>query len=205
MVDIIEPGTASKLNNGTTDPINLYRYWGVRSELKTDSGKVIAPPFIVGCSVSDNQPPAVVGSTFRAHRASTGNVTINGWNAAPANFFDTPNYRSADMAWDGTSLTIGIEGTYLVNLRYQTNSIPQSDRADCAVFKNGAAIRKMGGQFGDSYGAMEGNMFGLALVYCKVNDTLTPGYSTSAACVVNGEPNGSDTYFEVTLMNRSTA
>ena len=205
VVDLIEPGTASKLNNGTTDPINLYRYWGVRSELKTDSGKVIAPPFIVGCSVSDNQPPAVVGSTFRAYRASTGNVTFSGWNQTPNNFFDTPAYRSSDMLWDGTNLTVGIEGTYLVNIRYATVGIPTGDRADVSVFKNHAPIRKMGGQFADTYGGKEGNMFGLALVYLKVNEILTPGYSVTDNTTVNGETGGTDTFFEVTLVNRSTA
>jgi hypothetical protein len=201
--DVTEPGTNSRYGPS-------YRYWGCKTELKTDSGKSIAPPAIVGTSVSDNKPPDVVGSSFRAYRANISEVNFSGWNKTPNGFFDTPAYRSSDMLWDGTNLTIGIEGTYLVNIRYATTDIPGGGRSDVSIFRANSSgsgpIRKMGGQFGDgSLGAKFGNMFGLALLYLKVNDVITPGYSVTNTTKVNGEPNGTDTYFEVSLVNRSTA
>lgn len=196
--DIVEPGTSSLLGAS-------YRYWGCRTELKTGNNGANPPPAIAGTSVSDNAQPAVVGSTFRARRASGADVTFSGTNKVPNGYFDTVDYISDDFTWDGNNLKIGTEGTYVVNLRYLTPNIPGGAKADIGLYLNNAGVRRMGGGFADSsFGANSGSgIDGTTLIYCRANDLLTPGYIVDANVTSHGSPTDNATWFEVCLVNRT--
>jgi hypothetical protein len=165
--------------------------------MKTAAGGAKQPGAIAGTSVSDNAPPTVLGSTFRVSRLSTTNVTLvhtAAVNKAPAGFFDTLDWITSDMSWDGNNLTINTEGTYLVNVQYNASA----SNASAGIFQNNAAVRQMGGE---STAAISG----MTLLYLKAGDVLTPGYYVSANTAANGDNAGLTCYFEVALMNRSLA
>jgi hypothetical protein len=196
--DYTEVGTVSRLGDA-------YRYWGCRTEIRTGSNGAVASPAIAGTSVSDNQPPAVVGSTFRARRASGSDVTFSGTNKVPNGYFDTLDYCSDDMTWDGNNLKVSQEGTYVVNLRYLTPNIPGGAKADIGLYVNNAGVRRMGGGFADSsFGANSGSgIDGTTLIYLRKNDLLTPGYIVDANVTSHGSPTDNATWFEVCLVNRT--
>jgi hypothetical protein len=200
--DYTEVGTTSGLGAG-------FRYWGCRTEIKTGSNGANPPPAITSTSVSDNQAPTINGSSFRASRRNVAQVAASsGTNRVPVNFFDTQEWISSDMTWDGLNLTINTEGSYLVHIRYGINNIPTSRKADCAIYQNNAVDVLMGGAFADSYvGNSADGMEGLAIVYINQGDTIQPGYYYSAAAsnAFVGDSNGVSCYFEVALLNRSFA
>jgi hypothetical protein len=201
-----EVGTNSKINNGTTDPVDKYRYFGAKNTICQGSGGSSTAGTLSGTSVSDNAPPTVLGSTFRAHRASTTaySAPSGGLTALPAGFFDTQDWKSPDMTWDGQNLKFTIEGTYLVNLRAAVNNIPRGVWADLGIV--GSSIRVVGGSFADTGTSAQSNngVYGSTLIYAHNGDSIQPATYASAAFSIVGEPGGSQTYMEVTLVNRST-
>lgn len=200
--DYTESGTTSQLGSG-------FRYWGAKTEMKTASGGAKQPGGIASTSVNDSAPPTVLGSTFRITRHNTATATLasGGVTSAPAGFFDTQDWISPDMHWDGNNLTVNTDGTYLVNLRYNATNIPGNAKADAAMVQNGNPVRLMGGDFAaGSVGQPSGDgISGVAMVYLHTGDVLTPGYQVSSNCTVTGDANGISSYFEVALMNRSMA
>jgi hypothetical protein len=208
--DYTESGTTSQFGPG-------FRYWGAKTEMKQGSS-VGNPGTISSTSVSDNAPPAVLGSTFRASRHSTSTVSYaNSSSAAaklPAGFWDTEDWISPDMTWDGNNLTINTEGSYAIGLRYNCSNIPSNSKFTPVLFQNTAAQGAGGtnvaawisGGFADSWtGQADAGVGGTALVYCHAGDIFTPGYASTAAGSVTGDPGGDQSYFTAALMNRSMA
>ena len=201
VLDYIEAGTASQLGPG-------YRNWGAKNTCVTgpSSGGTIA-----GTAVADNAPPPVVGSTFRVYRLSTGTVNFavgpnpNSYIITPAGFFDTLDFCSPDLTWDGLyQLTISVEGTYAVSLRYNSNQ--NNGQFAAAIIKNNVGVRAMGGTgtysgFGAQAPTGEGCT---ALIYLKAGDVISPGYQNGGVAFgAIGDPSGGTCYFEVALVNRS--
>jgi hypothetical protein len=200
--DYTEAGTTSQIGPG-------FRYWGCKTEMKQGSS-VGNPGTIASTSVSDNAPPTVLGSTFRCSRHST--TAVNYANSGlttptklPANFFDTQDYASPDMLWDGTNLTVNTEGTFVVNIRYRASNIPGNTKVNGVLYINNVVARQLGANFADaSLQANSGDaIIGSALVYLHVGDVLAPGYASSGAGTVTGEGTGTTSYFEIALANRS--
>ena len=200
VIDYTETGTTSQFGAG-------FRKWGFMGDVV--GGGNAAPGDGSAVSAADNVPPTVKGSSFRAYRTG-GTVNVPTGSAALAtNFFDTQDFCSGDMQFNtaNATLTIGIEGTYLVNVRYNVNNIPGGAKMNPSLSKNGQIIRQMGGAFADgSFSANSANgAEGLALVYCLAGDTLTPGTvaSTAMSNCLTGDATGTSCYFEVALMNLS--
>jgi len=195
-----EPGTNSLIGSG-------YRLFGAKNTICQGSGGSSTAGTLSGTSVSDNAPPTVLGSTFRAHRASTTAYTApsGGLTALPAGFFDTQDWISPDLNWDGQNLKFTVEGTYLVNLRAAVNNIPRGVWADLGIV--GSSIRVVGGSFADTGTSAQSNngVYGSTLIYAHNGDSIQPATYASAAFSIVGEPGGSQTYMEVTLVNRSVA
>jgi hypothetical protein len=200
--DYTEAGTTSQVGAG-------FRYWGCRTEMKQGSGGAGSPGTIAATSVSDNAPPNVLGSTFRICRKSTTTVAVANSGAGnpvkvAANFFDTLEWMSPDMTWDGQNLTVNTEGTYLAVLRYNTGNIPTNTKFTPVIFQNNAAEAMVDGGFADSYGGQAmGGVGGGALVYCHVGDIFSAGTASSGAGTITGDAGGYSCYFEMALVNRS--
>ena len=203
--DQVEAGTNSKLGAG-------FRYWGCRTSMKTVSGSAVDPGSVASTSVSDNQQPAVLGSTFRASRRVTSTVTAVAGNATrlPANFYETTDWCSPDMSWDGTNLTLNTEGTYIVVIRCAVTAGGGGAGLNAALFQNptvgGTNVAAIIGA-GMSYpGGAPNGLGGVATFYALAGDVLNPGYQVSgSSCTIAGESAGIASYFEVALLNRSMA
>jgi hypothetical protein len=141
------------------------------------------------------------------------NVSSGGNNALPNNFFDTLSYLSPDFTWTpGTAnaLTISIEGTYLINIRYDINTIPAGAKLDGVLGLNRAGtITYKQGQATFCDGSVMANssdgVLSSFLMYLLAGDVIFP--CTSAAGnynnAITGDSSGSSAYFEATLVNRS--
>lgn len=202
VLDYTEAGTTSQYGPG-------FRYWGCKTEMKTGSGGAGNPGTIASTSVSDNAPPVVLGSTFRISRHNTATVSYSNSGLTspfklPANFFDTLDYASPDITWDGLNLTINTEGTYLINVRYKASNIPSNSKIDGAVWVNNVVARQLGSNFADSYLANSGDgVVGSTALYVHAGDYLNFGYASNGAGSLTGEGTGTTSYVEVALMNRS--
>jgi hypothetical protein len=195
--DYVEVGTTSMMGPS-------YRYWGSRTEIKAGSTPVTCGA-IAGASVTDNAPPASLGSTFRTQRLSTSTVSLAaGSNIFPSNFFDTVDRQTADYTWSATTnvLTVNTSGTFIVNARYALSSM--SGHASAGVWQStlgGPFVLQRSAGLIDQSGAIAGT----CLIYCTAGDKLAFGSICSAAGTALGDAAGIGTYVEVALANRSLA
>jgi hypothetical protein len=199
--DYTEVGTTSQIGSG-------FRYWGAKTECTFDSnGNTGSGGTVAGTSVSDNAPPVVLGSTFRCSRHSTGSVAIaSGNHTLPGGTWDTTDYCSPDMTWDGTNLVINTEGSYSVRANYQPTGLSANNKWGSVLYQNGNLVRQLGGMCTDSwYGNAPLCVEGQAQVYCHAGDVLNPGTNFQASASILGDATGTMTFFEVTLLNRSMA
>jgi hypothetical protein len=173
---------------------------------------------IAGTAVADNAPPAVVGCTFRASRHNSAGFNYANSSGAAfktvAGFFDTTDWISPDMTWDGTNLTVTLEGSYMIVLRYNCSNIPTGTKFNPIVFQQTAAQGAgatnvgawLGGDFADAWtGNAPYGSAGVGILYCKPGDILTHGYASSGAGTLVGEASGDTCYFQAALLNRSLA
>jgi hypothetical protein len=189
-----------------------YRYWGFGGDVLTSGSNTAAPGDGAAVSVADHQPPSTIGSFFRQYRISTTTVNVNsGFALCPANFFDTVDRVTADFVFTPStnSLTVGYEGTYYCNLRYQIANLPGNTKFDPTLYQNGTMVRRGNGAFADgslSANSPSGIETGF-MVYCKAGDVLQPGFwaSTSMSGLLQGSGDQTGSYFEVGLLNRSLA
>lgn len=166
--------------------------------------------------MADTAPATVLGSTFRAYRASGTVVGISsGTNPLPNNFFDNLSYCSPDMSWNpgvANAVGISVEGTYLANIRYMINSIPGGAKLNGAMGLNRAGTityEVSVGSFCDSsFGANSPNIIGGALLmYLRAGDLVFPATwaGGSYGSALQGESTGGWTVFALSLLNRSLA
>lgn len=149
-------------------------------------------------AVSDNAPVAVVGSGFRAYNSSTSAVSVSAGSQLPSGFFDTVEYNTPDLSWDGQTLTISNPGWYMVSLGFAIPSRAATN-VGAILYQNGAYSR-LGTQVDGQYSHSVAAAF---VVYCAAGDTLQGGAHTNTSSAVDGEATGAQTYFEVALLNRS--
>ena len=225
------PAAASALwvECGTTGGSNVYRLMSGTKVIKTvtDSGHVIdesqygfgwgqfmdsnlLPGKITQFSWADNTPATILGSTFRAYRASTSGLSQpSGTQICASNTFDTVDYISSDLTWDPTTskLTVTKSGTYLVSSRYCfTTVIGSNEEWDNAVFKNGTIY-----SYGNSYTGLQETSTsndnenrldaiggGMMTVYLTAGQYLQFGYFLSGARSMKGDANGSISWVTAT-------
>ena len=204
-----ESGTASKLGN---------LFWGCKSEMKTGSGGASDPGGVAGTSMSDNAPLNVLGSTLRACRQNTGTVSLSsGTGAMPNGFYETVTYCSPDITYNpGTSpagpssAVITIEGTYLVNISFDVNSLPNQGQLAVALGKNrgGTITYEIGNGcvgIGSLPPVFPQSLSSSFLVYCIAGDVIFPANFTNAniSNALTGDAAGLTSVFEVALCNHS--
>lgn len=133
-----QPGGLSKLALDTFDVDNQrvvdnrYRGWGSLAQLryKGTSGSNNTPKAggaIAGCSIADNELPAVVGSTAMMYRTNTGSVNITGGQVetgVPNNFFEFVGRASRDIRTNTGAGTFQVTVTdnYSINGRIELNN-----------------------------------------------------------------------------------
>jgi hypothetical protein len=142
-----------------------------------------------------------VGSGFRAYNSST---TIFGCSSGNNTFgtaiFPTTDTSTSDLSYSNPVLTISVAGWYAVKIQFLTGSYT-SFLLGTLLYKN-SALAQAGQRITPSAGAILSDSF---LIYCNAGDTLQPGYyaGTAFGSTFTAESTGTQTYWEVALMNRS--
>lgn len=184
-----EVGTASHKGSG-------YRATGGGAEWRVGyDGFNYYPAFpsqVAAFYMADNTTPTLLSSLGRAFRTSATTVsfpTVNTYYNLPAGFFDTLDYSTPDMVWDGTagSWTVTRRANYIVSVMLATNNTAMSGVPNLMV--NGASVAR-------------GNTGILStLIYVSPmnpGDVLTLRYQTATASVqLWGSVDGSSTYFQI--------
>ncbi|ASZ75373.1 minor tail protein [Mycobacterium phage JoshKayV] len=201
VLDIIEPAGAQSVIDAN------HCYWGAISE--TDGSKT--PGSVAGASVADNAPPAVIGTTFRASRRVTADVTIAASGAkVPNNFYETIDYQSDDLTYTPSTncrLTATKQGTYLVQYRAYHGSYASNTGGYGLLYKNGVPYAR--GQWGCcevnvGFGVMSTKEDATAasfIVPLNPGDYIEPGFFFTSSMSDTGDSSlsdGSQTYFSVT-------
>lgn len=183
-----------------------------------NEGGGLVPASLSSWGVADNAPPTVIGSGFRAYRASTSAGTLvaaspSTWTTGavswtvwtlPASAFDTIQWQTSDTTWDSSTntVTVAIAGWYQVTVSNMV-SVSSGGAIAACVFHNGALAQSgTSGIYSAGNGPVMQSTFS---IYCAANDTLAPGIlESSAGSALQGDTSGVGTYFQVTLANCGT-
>jgi hypothetical protein len=198
-------------SSNTSQMGSSYRYWGFGGDVTVSGGKAAAPGDGVSVSIADHQPPAVAGSTFRCHRASTTQVsTSSGANKIPNSFFDTTDRISGDLtftAGSNCSVTVTKQGTYLVTVRVMVGALVDGTGGYGIVYKNGSiyntgawAACSVNAGFGVNVTTADA-LYLSTPIYCAAGDVIQPGFYMNGSSNPRGESTGTQCYFELALLN----
>ncbi|QDF19837.1 minor tail protein [Mycobacterium phage Fulbright] len=192
-----------------------FRRWGWGGASATFFGALKLPSAITRVTIADNTPVPVLGTTFRAYRASTTAVsfTLDNASARLENVFDTLEYISSDLVWNPATgtLTVSKTGTYLVSGRLAANAdITTSTILSMDVFVNGVRKIRTGDKLvaASGLGSGSGNdreVAGVAGVYLQAGDQVAMwlyinqrSSGSSVTFPVVGDAGGINTWFAVT-------
>lgn len=186
-----------------------HRYWGSLAQLRRDnSGTPNAGGVVSGCSIADNEPPLVKGTTAKFVRTSTGNQPFTGGSVIdplPTNFFTTPRWQSRDIDYNPATnqYTIKKEGSYAINARIDL-SASMSSTCHVILRVNGQAS-----QWGDTQrpGDSAQSIAGHWMEYLRVGDVvdLATHHTGLTVSTLTGEATGSKTYFDITRILAAAA
>ncbi|AHJ86398.1 structural protein [Mycobacterium phage 40AC] len=198
--DGIEPGDKQSIIDDD------HCWWGAISETNGSA----TPGTVAGASVTDNAPPAVVGSTMRVYRSTTSASSnkASGQSALAADTLDAVDYRSEDITWDSATQTATVQkaGTYAMGLRLQTTStLGFSEERYPFLFINGVMRVKMGSHRGISINgfgvpsAPQEYVFGGDGVqyYLAAGATVRPGLYSDNSLGIVGDANASSSWFSM--------
>lgn len=184
-----EVGTISQLGAG-------YRETGGGGawEAGTDGGTWFraVPSAIAAFYMADNSPPAQLSSVGRAFRSSGSLVNMTSLSTEytlPASFFDTLDYATSDLTWNGTAgtWTVTRRGNYAINVNFGTNNT--STFGVPILYLNG--VRSVVGNSG-SYSTMS---FTLPL---QPGDVLSLTFFTQTSnCRLYGDTGGAWSFFQI--------
>lgn len=171
-----------------------------------------ALPFIKHLVISDNAPPAVVGSTAQFSRVGTGQVTSSsGANLLPSSFFDTTTRVSTDITPDLTNgkFTVTKTGTYAVKAQIKAGS-GWPNKINLVIYKNGAAGEPGGNAVARSLSGLGATQLPVTIegkwtLYLTAGDYIQLGYNADGGAIntFTGVAGGAETYFSVAQSNWS--
>ncbi|ORW24008.1 DUF7257 domain-containing protein [Mycobacterium palustre] len=209
------PYSISVLFNGTTlisyaDSSHIsqvgssYRYGGLGGVAYTTPrySYDVSPLTISSWGIADNAPPTVIGSGFRAYRATTSSVTLTGGAVFPSNTFDTVQWNTPDLTWSGGKLTFSVPGWYLVTMKNAPTSPGGTFSWQQALYVNGTLSRMGQGNFYVA-GAGDANCQAAWIIYAAAGDYIQPGWY-GASLNQAGDASGLNCSFEVALLNCGT-
>ncbi|AYN57196.1 minor tail protein [Mycobacterium phage BoostSeason] len=188
-----------------------YRGWGFLSATANNGNNVPADAVYVTCADSD--PSAAVGSGAKMARTSTANVGVSvGRFLLPQNFYQSLDLATPDIIPDVTNgkFTVSLAGWYRVEIafRVSTNAFASTWNLAPVLYKNGQ-VHRVGTDCYLFYffGAGAGGRFAQTSfgVYLDAGDSVQSGYDASVAqsSLFSGEASGVETYFSISLLNRS--
>ncbi|ASR87060.1 minor tail protein [Mycobacterium phage Krypton555] len=188
-----------------------YRGWGFMSTTGNSGSASPAPAAFVGCS--DNAPVAVIGTTMRAYRSVTTNVTPStGDVVLPANTFDVVDYKSDDLVWNPATNAVMVtkDGTYICTMRLEYDNVAGMGATDWHSIWYVNGVNKAIGKptksvaingFGVPATSLDSGIGGDPFIYyLKAGDILQLGMGSSGSTQIKGESTGKWTYFTVTKM-----
>ncbi|MEZ0355500.1 hypothetical protein [Mycobacterium sp. SA01] len=157
----------------------------------------------------------IMGSGFRAYRASTTAVTSTTANTETkltGSFFDTTSgsgtYNTSDLTYDTTTnkLTVSYAGWYTVTLTLScSSSLAVSAFFWPILYINNTIARRGSSVYVPSGASNNGTFSTTWQVYLNSGDYLEPGAmrSTTGGAVLVGDSTGALSSFELALTNRS--
>ncbi|AJD82246.1 minor tail protein [Mycobacterium phage Keshu] len=188
-----------------------YRGWGFLSQ--TSNGGANIPAEVALVSMADADPAAATGSGAKMSRLSTSNVNVqSGRHLAATNFYDSLELATPDITADvpNAKFTVRLAGWYRVEIAFSLNSFAGASSFQVApvLYKNGQPHRVGTDAYGfQAFGAGTAARFAQTSfgVYLDAGDSVQVGYDSGAAIVItmSGEPSGIETYFGISLLNRS--
>ncbi|AOT23766.1 minor tail protein [Mycobacterium phage TBond007] len=187
------------------------RKWGFVSATSNGGNNVPADAAVVSCADAD--PSAAIGSGAKMSRLNTGNVNVSsGRRLAPTNFYDSLELATPDIKADvaNAKFTVSLAGWYRVEIAFSLNSFAGASSFQVApvLYKNGAVHRVGTDAYGfQAFGAGTAARFAQTSfgVYLDAGDNVQVGYDSGASIVItmSGEASGVETYFGISLLNRS--
>ncbi|GAS95455.1 Gp31 [Mycolicibacterium canariasense] len=157
------------------------------------------PGALVAFYMADNTPPAMLSSLGRAFRSSSTPISMpsaSNWNLFPSGFFDTFDYATNDLVWNGPAgtWTVKRKGNYLVSSEIVTQTTDMSGYP--GLYKNG--VQTAAGTSGVS-GLV------VAALPLEPNDVLSLQYfPVTTGVKVMGVTSGAYTYFQVMRITPDT-
>lgn len=218
---IVKLNSAVVIDTAATDTTSVVsdnnRYAGLGMSVVTFNSQIAAPGRIAAWSVFDNTPPSVVGSGFLAVRTSTGTQAMASGNQKLSNNWfnlDAPAaYSSLDISHNLTNnrATFSIEGWYQVTVNLYGEGavgIGGGGNVAAAIYKNGSSTPLMiGPNVSGNINVGFQSPSGSFLVYLKPNETLEPGWSSTAwtggGSFWKGSNTGLRCWWSAALVNRS--
>jgi hypothetical protein len=150
----------------------LYRQTGLILFCGNFSGFASAPGNVTFFEASDGSLPAVVGTGARFYRnASTGSASAV-TTSLPNNYWDTKEYMSDDITWNGVHFTVSKAGMYMMKHEIHVHG---SGSFNGPAYATGLV---QGVQQGNSLFTTHSGLrilSGSALYNCQAGDTLEPG------------------------------
>lgn len=183
--------------------------WGIGVSTAADvfSNQVVRPATIAMATIADTSAAAVVGSTFRAYRATTSGVSnATGDHSLPSGTLDTIDYISPDFSWDSSTQKLTLSstappGTYLMSSRFEFSStLGGGGSAWITKWSKNSAIFAMSDRedetlFGSSTNIAVGGQ--AVMTYLQPGDTLQPSVNVGAARSIIGDAGGQKTWVSV--------
>ncbi|AYB68978.1 minor tail protein [Mycobacterium phage DismalStressor] len=188
-----------------------YRGWGFISSTANNGNNVPADAVYATCADAD--PSAAVGSGAKMARTSTANVGVSvGRFLLPQNFYQSVDLATPDIVADPVNgkFTVSLAGWYRVEIafRVRTNVFASTWNLAPVLYKNGQ-VHRVGTDCYLFYyfGAGAGGRYAQTSfgVYLDAGDSVQSGYDASVAqsSLFTGEASGVETYFSISLLNRS--
>ncbi|ARQ95465.1 minor tail protein [Mycobacterium phage Shandong1] len=187
------------------------RGWGFISSTSNGGNNIPAQATVVSCADSD--PAAATGSGAKMSRTSTATVSPQSGRAlAPANFYQSLDLATPDILAHVPSgkFTVSLAGWYRAEIAFRVddNAFGSAWNLAPILYKNGT-VHRVGT---DAYaffffGVGAGARFAQTsfAVYLDAGDYIQAGYdaSTNISNALKGEASGVETYFSISLLNRS--
>ncbi|GAB4701004.1 hypothetical protein MOKP118_45140 [Mycobacterium avium subsp. hominissuis] len=155
-----------------------YRLSGLRLESGSFWGFNSPPGNVTYFEAGDGSTSNVTGTGMRVYRNSTAYVGSTVTTTMPTNYYDTVDYCSSDIHWNGLNATVDKAGQYMVSFEWQCDANNAYSFACYAtVFLNGV-------QYMNSDWTTRSNMKSLQLstvMNCQAGDVIEPGASFASA------------------------
>ncbi|AHY26847.1 minor tail protein [Mycobacterium phage ZoeJ] len=188
-----------------------FRGWGFISSTSNNGNNVPAEAVLITCADSD--PAAAIGSGAKMSRTSTARVSVtSGRRVFPVNFYQSLDLATPDILPDVPNgrFTVALSGWYRVEIGFRTTPSAFAFMWNFApvLFRNGG-VERIGTDayafyyFGVGAGArFAQTSFG---VYLNAGDDVQAGYDAGGNYnnLIQGEASGVETYFSISLLNRS--